>query len=237
MMRRTTAVLSACAVFTSAVLFLLVAQGQQQEGGAKVVSTAKEGARPDEPPADEKETHDALIALRDRILAKHDAKDIDGVLAELDESAVVTMQDGTVCRGPQAVKDYYEEKVGSDDSVVKELKTVCVIDRWSRLYNDQSTAVVDGRLEQDYFLRDGKQFHLVSPWTATLIKQGDDWKISAFHVSANMFDNGVLDLFVQQNRLWTGIFAGVAGLVVGLAVGALLFGRGRGTSRRPTTSE
>jgi hypothetical protein len=137
------------------------------------------------------------------------------------------MQDGKVCRGPEEVQAYFDEKVGRPDSIVKELKTTCVIDRWSRLYNDQYTAVVDGRLEQDYFLRDGKQFHLVSPWTASLVKKGEDWKIAAFHVSANMFDNGVLDIFVQQNRLWSGIGAGVVGLVVGLMIGMVFSGRGR----------
>jgi hypothetical protein len=206
----------------------VLAQGDQ---GAKVKSEAKQGAERDEPPAEERETHEALIALRDRLLRKHDAKDIAGVLAELDENAVVTMQDATVCRGPKQVEAYFEEKVGRPDSVVKELKTVCVIDRWSRLYNDQNTAVVDGRLEQDYFLRDGKQFHLVSPWTATLVKQGSDWKISAFHVSANMFDNGVLDQFVTQNRLWTGIVAGAGGLILGVVLGALFFGGGRKTAK------
>lgn len=200
---------------------------QKEDAGAKVESKAKEGPQQDEPPAEEKPTHDELIALRDRILKKHDAKDIAGVLAELDDQAVVTMQDGRVCRGPKEVQAYYDEKVGRPDSVVKELKTTCVIDRWSRLYNDQNTAVVDGRLEQDYSLRDGKQFHLVSPWTASLVKRGKDWKIAAFHVSSNMFDNGVLDLFVQQNRLWTGIGAGVGGLVIGLLIGMAFSGRGR----------
>lgn len=218
----------------AAVAFLLLpvatALGQAKDEGAKVTSTAKEAAPGEQPPEEEKATHDALIALRDRILKSYDAKDISGVLAELDESAVVTMQDGVVCRGLKAVQKYYDEKVGRPDSIVKELKTVCVIDRWSRLYNDQSTAVADGRLDQDFFLRDGKQFHLVSPWTATLVKRGDDWKVAAFHVSANMFDNGVLNLIVQQNRLWTGIGAGVAGIVVGLLLGALVWGRGRKAS-------
>jgi hypothetical protein len=213
------------------VIACLLSSGEaiadKNDAGAKVESKAKEGPEQEDPPLEEKPTHDALIALRDRILKKHDAKDIAGVLVELDEQAVVTMQDGKVCRGPKEVQAYYEEKVGRPDSIVKELKTTCVIDRWSRLYNDQTTAIVDGRLEQDYFLRDGKQFHLVSPWTASLVKRGDDWKIAGFHVSANMFDNGVLDLFLQQNRLWTGVIAGVVGLVVGLMIGMAFSRRGR----------
>ena len=195
--------------------------------GAKTETTAVPGGAEAEPPAAEKPTHDALIALRDRILKKHDAKDIAGVLAELDDSAVVTMQDGKVCRGPAEVKAYYEEKIGRPDSVVKELVTKCIIERYSRLYNDQQTAVVDGLLEQDYLLRDGKTFHLTSPWTATLIKRDDDWKISAFHVSANIFDNGVLNLFVQQNRLYTGLIAGLLGVAVAILAGLMFSSRKR----------
>jgi hypothetical protein len=125
------------------------------------------------------------------------------------------------------VRKYYDEKVGGPDSVVKDMKTKCTIDRYSQLYNDRNTAVAAGKLEQDFTLRDGKQFQLTSPWTATLVKQGDGWKISAFHVSANMFDNGVLDLYVRQNRLWTGIAAGAIGLLIGLLLGMMFSGRGR----------
>jgi hypothetical protein len=208
-----------------------------QSSGAKTETTAETPKAAPEPPAEEKETHDALIALRDRILKKHDEKDIAGVLSELDESVVVTMQDGRVCRGPQEVKAYYDEKVAGPDSVVKELKTKCVIERYSRLYNDQETAVVDGRLEQEFFLRDGKQFTLVSPWTASLVKKGTDWKIASFHVSTNMFDNGVLNLFVQQNRLYAGGIAGVAGLVVGVLGGVLFANQKRSNSVPPSTKQ
>lgn len=205
-----------------------------QEGGAKTTTTAETSSRAPAPPEGEQETHDALIALRDRILKKQDEKDVAGILAELDDSVVVTMQDGRVCRGPEEVKKYYEEKVGSTDSIVKELKTKCVIDRYSRLFNDQATAVVDGRLEQEFFLRDGKQFTLISPWTASLVKKGDDWKIASFHVSTNMFDNGVLNLFVQQNRLYAGGIAGVAGLLLGGLVGMFFANQRRNGSVSPS---
>jgi hypothetical protein len=192
--------------------------------GATTETTAQDTLK-EEVPAEDKPTHEELIALRDRLLKAYDAKDIDGVLAEVDENVVVTWQDAVISRGPEGIRKYYEEKVGSPDSIVKDMKTKCTIDRYSQLYNDRSTAVAAGTLEQDFTLRDGKQFQLVSPWTATLVKQGEDWKIAAFHVSTNMFDNGVLHLYVQQNRLWAGgIAAGVA-LLIGLLLG-MAFARG-----------
>lgn len=201
-----------------------LAQDDAKKSGAKTETTAQDPAK-DEVPAEDKPTHNELIALRDRLLKAYDAKDIDAVLAELDENAVVTWQDATVSRGPEGVRKYYDEKVGSPDSIVKDMKTKCTIDRYSQLYNDRSTAAAAGKLDQNFTLRDGKQFQLVSPWTATLVKQGDNWKIVAFHVSTNMFDNGVLHLYVQQNRLWAGGIAGGVGLLIGLLLG-MAFARG-----------
>jgi ketosteroid isomerase-like protein len=207
---------------------LAIAQEDAKKAGATIEATAQDTAREQIPPED-KPAHDELIALRDRLLKAYDAKDIDGVLAELDENAVVTWQDATMSLGPAGVRKYYDEKIGSPDSIVKDLKTKCTIERYSQLYNDRNTAVAAGKLEQNFTLRDGKQFQLVSPWTATLVKQGGNWKIAGFHVSANMFDNGVLDLFVQRNRLWTGIIAGIIGLVAGVVLGGVFSRRGRST--------
>jgi ketosteroid isomerase-like protein len=192
--------------------------------GAKTETTAEDAAK-GEVPAEDKPTHDELIALRDRLLKAYDAKDIDAVLAELDENAVVTWQDATISRGPDGVRKYYDEKVGGTNSVVQDMKTKCTIDRYSQLYGDRTTAVAAGTLDQNFTLRDGKQFHLVSPWTATLVKQDDAWKIAGFHVSTNMFDNGVLHLYVLQNRLWAGGIAGGVALLIGLLLG-MAFARG-----------
>ncbi|HZN36558.1 MAG TPA: nuclear transport factor 2 family protein [Pirellulaceae bacterium] len=192
--------------------------------GAKTETKAQDTAK-EEVPAEDKPSHEALIALRDRLLKAYDAKDIDAVLAELDENVVVTWQDATVSRGPDGVREYYDKKVGGPDSIVKDMKTTCTIDRYSQLYNDRRTAAAAGKLEQNFTLRDGKQFQLTSPWTATLVKEEDEWKIAAFHVSTNMFDNGVLHLYVMQNRLWAGGIAGGVSLLIGLLLG-MAFARG-----------
>jgi hypothetical protein len=158
-------------VLTAAPVCRAIAQEDAKKGGATTETTAQDAAKEEVPPED-KPTHDELIALRDRLLKAYDAKDIDAVLAELDENVVVTWQDAVVSRGPAGVRKYYDEKVGSPDSIVKDMKTKCTIDRYSQLYNDRGTAVAAGKLEQNFTLRDGKQFQLVSPWTATLVKQG-----------------------------------------------------------------
>jgi hypothetical protein len=67
---------------------------------------------------------------------------------------------------------------------------------------------------------------LRSRWTSTLVKQDAGWKVATFHVSTNMFDNGVSNL---QSR-WAAIKAGGAALVVGLACGA--FARGWWSRRK-----
>ena len=66
----------------------------------------------------------------------------------------------------------------------------------------------------------GDELHVVvghSRWTAALVKQNDGWKVAAFHVSTNMFDNGVSNLMIK----WAAIKTGAAALAIGIVCGVL----------------
>lgn len=165
--------------------------------------------------AEDQAAHDELIAMRERILKAYQARDVDGVLANLSEDIVVTWQNAEVSRGHEGVRKFYDVMMNGPDSVVVDLKSILKVDELSRLDLDRKMAVAVGSLDDDFRLRDGKAFHLTSRWTATMVKKENDWKITAFHVSTNMMDNGVLRLTVEQNRLYIGAIAGAAGLILG----------------------
>ena len=54
-----------------------------------------------------------------------------------------------------------------------------------------------------------------------MVKNGDRWVIAAFHYSANVFDNPILDRY--KRAMWqAGIAIGLIVLLIGYAAGRLL---------------
>jgi hypothetical protein len=75
-----------------------------------------------------------------------------------------------------------------------------------------------GDLNDHFTLSDGRDLPLNSHFTATIAKRGDHWMVSAFHVSVNAFDNPITALAVKKISL----FAGIAGLVAGILLTAIV---------------
>jgi hypothetical protein len=53
------------------------------------------------------------------------------------------------------------------------------------------------------------------------VKDDEGWKIAAYHVSANVLDNPVLDI-ARRSATWAGGIGGLVGVVVGCVGCALL---------------
>jgi uncharacterized protein (TIGR02246 family) len=166
------------------------------------------------PPEDP--AHAELRALRDRLVDAFNRNDVDALLRDVHPNVVATWQDGTVSRGHAGIRDYYDRMMKGPQRVV---------DRVTILHGDRS-GLAFGKLEQDFTLTDGKQFHLSSRWTADLVREGGRWVLAGFHVSANVFDNPILHLAVRKTALWAGGGALLLGLVLG-ALGARTLGRAR----------
>ena len=119
--------------------------------------------------------------------------------------------------GPDGVREFYKRMMEGDDREVKGLKSDFKVDDLSIIYGDD-TAVAFGALNDEFSLKGGMDFSLASRWTATLVKKDDRWQIAAYHVSTNMFDNGVGDLLVK----WASIKTGGVALLVGLFLGVIV---------------
>ena len=119
-----------------------------------------------------------------------------------------------------------------DNRKVESLKSEFNVDALSILYAGD-TAVAFGEMNDHFKLNRGMEFDLHSRWTSTLVKTDDKWKVAAFHVSTNMFDNGVSNLLIA----WAGIKAGGIALAAGLLLGSLIgiwWGRKSATRTGPT---
>lgn len=155
----------------------------------------------------------AIARLREGLVESFNRGDVVRLLTYLDTNAVVTWQNGEVCEGPAAVKAYYDRMMNGSRPVVSKVSAnPKVLGR----HTQGDWAVSWGNLNDEFVLTDGRQLPLNSRFTASVVKRGDRWLVSAFHVSVNAFDNPILALAIKK----TAMFGGLGGMVLGILIGA-----------------
>ncbi|TSC22650.1 nuclear transport factor 2 family protein [Corallococcus sp. Z5C101001] len=170
-------------------------------------------------------THQALRAIKQDMEDALNRQDLDQLLSHLHPDVVFTTMNNDVRVGKAAIRAYYEEMLGAPHSVVKKVTAKFDVDALTRLYGN--TGVAYGSSRDHYQLSDGTDLVVHGRWTCTLVKEGDQWLIAAFHYSTNVFDNALLTK-VKTAALSFGALAAVIALVVGFFIGR----RGR----RPATA-
>ena len=168
---------------------------------------------------DEELVHDELRALRDGALKAYENKDIEQLLTYLHPNVAVTVQNAEILRGHQGVREFHERMSVGDDSEVISTRSSFNVDELSMLYGDD-TAVAVGSMNDEFVLRRGLEFSLESRWTATMVKEDGKWLVTAFHVSTNMFDNGVSRLLIWWRSDWVGLIAAAIGALGGVLIAA-----------------
>ena len=154
--------------------------------------------------------------MREELVDAFNKGDLDRLLSHLDPDVVITWQNGEVCRGPEAVRAYYNKMMtGPEKRVDKVSADPKVDDR--HVYGDW--AVSWGRMNDHFVLTDGSNLDMNSRFTATIAKRGDVWKVSSFHVSVNAFSNPILRMAAKKGGSRGFIFGIVPGLIIGLFLG------------------
>jgi len=169
---------------------------------------------PQTPPSDE--TTAAITTLREGLIDSFNKGDIDKLLTYLDPDAVVTWQNGEICKGPDEVKAFYQRMMTGDNRIVREVKAAPEV-TGRHVYGDWGVSW--GNLHDHFVLMDGRDLQMNSTFTATIAKRGDRWLVVAFHTSVNAFDNPVMSLAIHKTGMWIGIAGAVAGLLLGLLIG------------------
>lgn len=210
--------------------FLGGAAFAQDDGDVTEVNT-RESSEPARDPSSEspvassedEEIHDELRKLRDRLIAAYEKRDMDAMLNEVADDVVITWQNGERNEGHQEFKDFYDRMMNGDSRVVMDVSSTVEVDADSVLYEDD-TAVARGTLSDKFSLADGSNFTLDSKWTATVVKQDGQWKVASYHVSANIFDNPMLDTakaYLGSAALIGSVIGGLAGLALGWILGRM----------------
>lgn len=147
--------------------------------------------------------------------------DIDGMMRYLHPDVVIVFPDGSVLKGPQAFRDYYQRMMTAPNHRVVSYSADPQVESRT-VHNDVGLSY--GNMNDRYVLNDGRSFALNSRFTVTVFrspdgpKETDGWMIRSFHSSADAFDNPVISM-VAKGVFWR---AGVGGVVVGLIVGSIL---------------
>jgi ketosteroid isomerase-like protein len=177
---------------------------------------AQTAATPEDP------AHNELRALRTQVLDAIKVGDVERTLTYVHPNLVVTWQNQEVCRGREGLREFYN-RMGKD--AFRGYKVDPMPDELTILYGGD-TGISFGSSVAAYRLL-GKEYEFKNRWTATLVKENGRWLLASYHVSNNTLDNPLVNT-AKRALYW----AGVIGLIVGLALGLLVARRRKRLTRR-----
>ena len=180
---------------------------------------AQDGEETMAPAFDAEAAHNALRDLRDDAISAANNGDIDGILKHLHKDVVFTAMDGTVHRGHDAIRAYFDKMMTGDSRIVENVTFKMLVDELTIIY-DEDTGIAYGSTDDSFSLTSGTAFDVQSRWSSTLVHEDGRWQVASFHSSASMFDNPLLDA-ATNSLMWTGIIALLVGLVIGFFGGRM----------------
>ena len=169
------------------------------------------------------ETHNALRQLKATMEKALNARDLDTIVANVDPKVVFTTMNGDVCRGPEEIRAYFHKMLTAPGHIVKDVKVSFDVDSLTTLYGGD-TGIALGSSKDHYELTNGDTFDIHGRWTCTMVKNDGRWVIAAFHYSANIFENPVVDRYKKAGWM-AGIGAGLLCLLIGFFGGRFLLKR------------
>jgi uncharacterized protein (TIGR02246 family) len=174
-----------------------------------------------EQPAKDAAVHDELRALQAAMEEALNKRDLDGMLAHVDESVAFTAMNAETGYGKQHIRNYFDRMMNGPDRIVENIKVDFVPDQLATFYGPD-VAVSAGNAASHYELTNGMKFDIDARWTGTLVRKDGRWLVGAFHYSANVFKNPIL----EQQRKYL-LMAG-GGLALVLALIGFFLGRRSG---------
>ena len=180
-------------------------------------------AQQPDPHADDRAKLRAMLA---EFEAAINAQSIDRMVAEMADDVTVIWLNAEVSRGKDEVRAYYGRMVGHDKAILSKYLTKAKIGAPAKFYGD--VAIADGSTADEFYPIARGPFRLDSRWSTTVVKNAGEWKIEALHLSANVFNNPLLDE-IKADIVKAGVGGAVGGLVVGLLAMYLIM-----RNRRPT---
>lgn len=168
-------------------------------------------------PTDHPEDRALLAKLRENMIAAINHGDIESIVSLLHPNVVVTWQEGSVCRGRDEVRKFYQDMAAKSQRAFQGFKVPPTPDELTILYSGATAGVVYGFNVGKFFLL-GREVEMHNRWTATVVKENGEWLIAGYHVSMNILDNPLL------NGIKKGAVIGAGAAFLAGLLGGRLFG-------------
>ena len=159
-----------------------------------------------------------LLKIFHEVEESINSQSLDRMVKQMDPTAIVVWANGEVSRGPAEVLAYYDRMVKGPDRILTKYTTSAKLNGHARFLGDGTVAIADGTMEDEYTSTVRGPFKLSAKWTTTAAKINGEWKIVGLHLSANVFNNVLLDE-AKSALMYTGGGGLVGGLLVGWFIG------------------
>lgn len=170
------------------------------------------------PPDPHAEDRQQLLKIFREVEGSINSQSLDRMVQQMDASAIVVWANGEVSRGPAEVLAYYDRMVKGKDRLLTKYLTSAKLSGHARFLGNGDVAIADGTMEDEYFPIIRGPFRLSAKWTTTAEKINGEWKVVALHLSANVFNNVLLDEAKAALMYTTGgglLAGGLAGWFLG----------------------
>lgn len=141
--------------------------------------------------------------------------DIEQLTAHLHKDVVVTFLNAEVARGIPAVRTYFAKIMSGDNAILADYHTQAKISAPAVFFGN--VALAQGTAQDEFTLANGHMIPVNTLWSATIVKQGEQWKVAQLHFSSNLFDNALLDS-AEKSIIVVSIIAAIAGLFIGFFI-------------------
>jgi len=137
--------------------------------------------------------HQALRVLKQNVVDALNGQDIDKLLTYFSKPFAFTTVTQEVLTSEDAVKDFYHRMLVSEDSPIKTYKVEPEADILTYFLSDK-VGYCYGTSKDSYTLRrNDRTIEMTSRWTAVVVKENDQWKISVVHLGVDFTDNPILE--------------------------------------------
>lgn len=160
------------------------------------------------------EDRQALIKVFREIESGINDQDVERMVKQMAPDATVTWLNGEISRGHDEIRAYYQRMVKGPERILDRYTTAAKLGAHARFFGE--VAVADGTMQDAFFPVARKPFELSSNWTSTSARIDGQWKVVAMHLSANVFNNVLIE--EAKSAAW---LAAAGGMLGGLALAGL----------------
>jgi len=161
--------------------------------------------------------HEMLRTLKAKVTTALNSRDFDALASCFAKEFVLTGVDQTVVRSMDELNEYYSRTFEQPDSLLTSIEVQPAASELTQ-FIDENTGVCYGASTDTYTLRTGGTAVMNSKWTATLVKEDNEWRIAAVHAGTDILDNPILNQSISMGRILAGSGFGVGVLLTLLSV-------------------